>query len=210
MGRRTRPSAGGAAAIRAATCKTRRLLPRPPRPESNPRRPTGSQPGINHSRAGQPPACVHRSPSTASNGSGTAGTASGASDHPPARSSRPRTATIAPRTPNGSCESTFPTVIDASASAAIARSRGAAARHADVSRSLSAPATRLRTGVAASGPTASRSASGSALIASIRQLSSASSLPSACSRPAPATAAPRRAISSRSVACSANVVSSIV
>ena len=41
-------------------CNARRDLPRPPRPDSMPSRPTGSQPGISHSRSGHGP--IHVSP----------------------------------------------------------------------------------------------------------------------------------------------------
>ena len=60
------PRAAGTNGPRAASCNARRDLPRPPRPDSMPSRPTGSQPGISHSRSGHGP--VHVSPSVAGHG----------------------------------------------------------------------------------------------------------------------------------------------
>ena len=63
-------------ATRGETCRA------PPRPDSMPSRPTGSQPGISHSRSGHGP--VHVSPSVAGNGAAGSTPAPGAPQGVPA------------------------------------------------------------------------------------------------------------------------------
>ena len=76
------PRAAGTNGPRTASCNARRDLPRPPRPDSMPSRPTGSQPGISHSRSGHGP--VHVSPSVAGNGAAGSTPAPGAPQGVPA------------------------------------------------------------------------------------------------------------------------------